>query len=482
MNLSRFGLLKTSDGKIAPEGTIEKLEISEEEARMLPPDAYAVEIGPPTALEHFAAGIGANLGLSLSAGAGLSALSSSRSRAAANRQRAAGLRPIPPDRPVKYVKLEKRTSKEFVEKVKKELGVIDLDGTMIEMGHQDLLHHFPSLREPGEIDKNLFARNVVWHYHQEIEAGRIPDFAKEGCNIRTIFYLVKPIFTERNVFTNVDFYDNFTDAFQRLVEAGLISYRDFNIMDDRKPFRFLPDSDFNTHILLLSEKKAFAGRFSALASKYGVMAQITDGQSTVLMADTMLTEMAEAGFDMNKNLNILSFCDFDPVGTSIPYHLVQHFNTLGFYNINEFTQYGDQVMNRLDEQLSRRNRPVYKKVSQRRPCLDIVNPHELDRDVIERGRHRLESNIANNPSTADWAFITGGVTGTGRNKEFVISSEQFLPYVNEHLEKKILPLLDKPPEAVGKRSNFKFLHKAIREYIGARAERDALAAAKLPKR
>lgn len=482
MNLSRFGLLKTSDGKIAPDGTVEEVEISEEEARALPPDTYKVEVAPPTTLEHFAAGLGANLGLSFSAGAGLSALTSNSSRARADRQRGASLRPIPPESPVKYVKLEKRTSKEFVEKVKKEQGLVDLDGTMLELGQQELLFHFPSSSNPGDIDKNLFARNVVWHFHQEIEAGRIPDFAKEGCNIRTIFYLVKPIFTQRNVFTNVDFYENFTDAFKTLVEAGLVSYRDFNIMDDRKPFRFLPDSDFNTHILLLSEKKAFAGRFSALASKYGVMAQITDGQSTVLMADTMLTEMAEAGFDMNKNLTILSFCDFDPVGTSIPYHLAVHFKTLGFHNINEFTQYGDLVMNRLDEKESTKDNPVYKQIRQRRPCLDIVNPHDLPRDVIERSRHRLDDDVQKYVSTADWAFITGGVTGTGRNKEFAISSEQFLPYVDEHLEKKILPLLDRPPEAVGRRSNFKFLHKAIREYIGARAERDALAAANLPKR
>ena len=212
------------------------------------------------------------------------------------------------------------------------------------------------------------------------------------------------------------------------------------------------------------------------------MAQITDGQSTLLMTDTMLTEMAEAGFDMSKNLNILSYCDFDPVGTSIPYHFVGHLNVLGFYNVNEFTQYGDQVMKRLDEQLSRKNRPVYMEITQRRPCLDIVNPHDLDRQTVKRIRHTLTASIADNPTTADWAFITGGVTGTGRNKELVISSEQFLPYLDEHLEKKILPLLGKAPEAVGRRSNFKFLHKAIREYIGARAERDALAAANLPKR
>lgn len=453
MNLARFGLLKTSEGKMAPDGFVEQVEITEEEARSLSPDAYTVQIQEPSGDDGLAA----------------------MTRAAATpRPRASGNRPISPSRPVKYVKHQKRTSKEFVDKVKAEQGLLDLDGSILDMAPQDLLKHFHRPRKPNEVDKNLFARNVVWHFYREIESGKAPAFVKEGCNIRTIFYVVKPIFTQKRVFADVEsFYDNFTEAFKTLVEAGLISYRDFNILDDNKAFRFLPDPDFNTNILLLSEKKAFAGRFSALASKYGVMAQVTEGQSKLVTADSMLTEMFEVGFDLNKNLSILSFCDFDPTGTSIPYHFVQHFKTLGFHNINEFAQYGDRVMNRPTDENDSHGRPIYKRVSQKRPSLDIVNPHELDREIVNRIRHKLEPAIQDNPSTADWVFITGGVTGTGRNKEYAISSEQFLPYLDEHLEKKLMPLLAKPAEAVGRRSNFKFLAKALKEYIGTRALRDA---------
>jgi hypothetical protein len=473
MNLARFGLLKTSEGKMAPDGYIEEVEITEEEAHTLPPDAYTVESREPTPLEQFAARA-AGLGLGgESMGGGLAAMSSRRPGSGGSRPRPSANRPISP-RLVKYVKHEKRTTKEFVDKVKAEQGLLDLDGSILEMEARDLLGHFRRPNKPEEVDKNLFARNIVWHFYREILAGKMPEFVKEGCNIRTIYYIVKPIFTQKGVFADVDdFYGNFAEAFKTLVEIGLISYRDFNIMDDNKAFRFLPDPDFNTNVLLLAEKKAFAGRFSALASKYGVMSQITEGQSKLITADTMLTEMFEAGFDLNKSLSILSFCDFDPVGTSIPYHFVQHFKTLGFHNINEFAQYGDQTMNRLTDTNDSEGRPIYQKVSQRRPCLDIVNPHELDRDIINRIRHRLEPSVQDNPSTADWAFITGGVTGTGRNKEYAISSEQFLPYLEEHLEKKLLPLLGKPAEAVGRRSNFKFLAKALKEYIGTRALRDA---------
>ena len=474
MNLARFGLLKTSSGAMAPDGFTEEVEITEEEARALPREAYTVEFREQTSLELFAARAAGFAGFGgESVAGGLAAMSSRRPGPSASPSSSSANRPIAP-RPVKYVKHEKRTTKEFVNKVKAEQGLLDLDGSILEMEARDLLQHFHRPDAPREVDKNLFARNVVWHYYREILAGKTPEFVKEGCNIRTIYYLVKPIFTQKRVFSEVDdFYGNFTEAFKTMVEIGLLSYRDFNILDDNKAFRFLPDPSFNTNVLLLAEKKAFAGRFSALASRYGVMSQVTEGQSKLITADTMLTEMFEAGFDLNKNLSILSFCDFDPVGTSIPYHFVQHLKTLGFHNINEFEQYGDKTMNRPTDKNDSNGRPIYKKLSQRRPCLDIVNPHELDREIVERIRHKLTKNVQDNPSTADWVFTTGGVTGTGRNKEFAISSEQFLPYLDEHLEKKLLPLLAKPAEAVGRRSNFKFLAKALKEYIGTRALRDA---------
>ena len=177
--------------------------------------------------------------------------------------------------------------------------------------------------------------------------------------------------------------------------------------------------------------------------------------------------MYEAGYDMSKQLNILSFCDFDPVGTSIPYHFAEHLKILGFKNIKNFSQYGELTM-------TRREGRKKKTVSQIRPCLDIVSPHDLERSVRNRLAHKLPASVRDNPSTADWAFITRGVTGTGKNKSLAISSEMLLPYVTAQLDEKIRPLLTKPPEVFGRKLNYSYLHRAIREYIGARVERGLL--------
>ena len=474
MNLARFGLVKNEKRQIVPEG-YELVDIPEKEALRSSARTYKYE-----SMQEL-------YDLTQTLGAHHAAIAQFQRDALFSRIAHDPNTPIPPRQKRKYVKHEKKTSKDFVKKTKKKLGLIDLPKSILKMAAEEVLELFSKDGDGKKLDKNLFARNVVWHFYRLILAGKPPDFSEQGCNIRTIFYVLKPILTANRIFTDntektkkgkekddndiASFYGNFSKAFQDMVIAGIVSYKDFNIVDDRKYFRFLPPARFNTHIILLGEKKAFVGRFMALASKYGTIGQITRGRSTILMTDTMLTEMFELGYDFSRSISILSFCDFDPVGTSIPYHFVKHLKMLGFYNINHFEQYGNKVMRRKTGE--RNGKPVYKKIEQRRPCLDIVNPHDFDSDTRSRMRHVLKASLRDNPSTADWAFITGGVTGTGKNTRYAISAEQFLPYVSEHLERKLKPLLLVPQEQVGLTTTLINLTRALQRHIGIRAVMEA---------
>ena len=371
-------------------------------------------------------------------------------------------------KPKNYVRRKKNTNKKFIERMKKKYDLLDLKRSIRDMKKDELLAHFAEADDKGpqSIDKDKFARNVIWQIIREIQAGRTPEFAKVSCNIRSIYYYVKTaILDNKSIFKESDnIYGNFTEAMQELVLAGLLSYKDFNIVDDRRSYRLMPPEYGNTNVILLAEKDSFVGRFFELGSQYGVMVQITKGRGSVLMVDSILTEMFEAGYNMNQQLAVLSFCDFDPVGTSIPFHFAKHLRALGFSNILNFEQYGKETMT---IPISGKRR---KKISQVRPCLDIVNPHDLSTAERNRIRHKLPSGQRDNPSTAEWAFITGGVTGTGKNKKYAISSEMLLPYLADSLNEKILPLLDKPPEKFTRRLNYTYLKTALREYIGARVE------------
>jgi hypothetical protein len=491
VNLDRFGLIKNDHGVIEPEGSGELVEVTESEA--LKSSAQIYKYDSVQELLDRARTLAANLPTSLTTQLFSTADYAQSTRSAVRRM----IEPIPPKRRRKYVKHEKKTSKKFVEKTKKKLGIVDFEKPVFTVDGEGAVHFH---LEPDEVlerfhkknseklDKNLFARNIVWEMYRLAKSGKPPEFMASGCNMRTIFYLMKPPLTANGIFTDdsektkkqkksddgdIDsFYGNFSKAVQKMVLAGLISYQDLYIEDDRKPFRFLPPARFNTHVLLLAEKKAYVGRFFTYASRYGVMSQITRGRSTYLMCDTMLTEMFELGYDFSRNLSILSFCDFDPVGTSIPFHFVKHLKRLGFHNVNHFEQYGDQVINFQVGEDEDEN-PIYEKLYQKRPCLDIVNPHDFDSETRRLMRHKLKSSLRDDDSTKKWSLITGGVTGTGKNTEYAISAEQFLPYIDRELDKKIKPLLAIPPEEVGLSSSLKALTRALQRHIGIRALKQA---------
>lgn len=472
MNLARFGLTRNDDFEVVPDGSTEYI------------------IDPETCLELLTSTVDP-LGFAQFYAPGVvrmmkTAAKSKSSSGSRKRKR----------KPKAYVKRKKNTSKKFIAKMKKKFGLLDLDKPIREMKEEELLVHFaeeeteeekrkreeeaekskskrkrkkPKKKRKPEytgpfIDKRRFALNVIWQVYTDIQAGRPPEFVKVSCNIRSFYYFMKTVIRDNSrIFEDsANIYDHFSRGMKDLVLAGLLSYKDFKIVDDRRSYRLLPPSYGNTNVILLAEKDSFVGRFFELGSRYGVTVQITKGRGSVLMTDSLLTEMFESGFDMNKQLSILSFCDFDPVGSSVPYHFARHLRALGFKNIRNFEQYGN-----LTQTDPERN----KTISQIRPCLDIVNPHDLPTAVRNSLRHSMPGTVQDNPSTADWAFITGGVTGTGLNKEFAISSEMLLPYIEEHLKEKILPLLEKPPEAFGRKLTYEYLRKAIREYIGARAER-----------
>ena len=471
MNLARFGLTRNDDFEVVPDGSIEYVIEADASLELL-----ASTISPLSFAQFYAPGV-----ISMEKAKGTSSKRSSRSRKR---------------KPKAYVKRKKNTSKNFIAKMKKKFGLIDLDKPIREMKEDELLAHFaedetqeekrrreqeaeeskgkrkrkrPKKKRKSEykgpfIDKRKFALNVIWQVYADIQAGRPPEFAKVSCNIRSFYYFMKTVIRDHSrIFEDSDnIYDHFSRGMKDVVLAGLLSYKDFKIVDDRRSYRLLPPSYGNTNVILLAEKDSFVGRFFEWGSRYGVTVQITKGRGSVLMTDSLLTEMFESGFDMSKQLSILSFCDFDPVGSSVPYHFARHLRALGFKNIRNFEQYGNLTQTDPDRG---------KTISQIRPCLDIVNPHDLPTAVRNSLRHTMPSSVRDNPSTADWAFITGGVTGTGRNKRHAISSEMLLPYIEQHLKEKILPLLEKPPEAFGRKLAYEYLRKAIREYIGARAER-----------
>jgi hypothetical protein len=477
VNLARFGLTRDDHDEVVEDGSVELVEITQREAEA---DCRGVEVIEIPQAERYGRKF-------LTVDLDHVEYETDFHRIAQSQSK---------KKTKKYVRRKKNTSKRFIDRMKGKYGLLDLDKPIRDMKEDELLAHFREPETKAEkkarekeqeekkkrkrrlpkkkkrekykgpfIDKRKFALNVIWQVYRQIQAKEPPEFVKVSCNIRSFYYYVKTIIRDNSrIFGEGDVYDDFTDGMQAIVLDGLVSYKDFNVLDDRRTYRLLPPNYGNTHIILLAEKDSFVGRFFELGSRYGVVVQITKGRGSVLMADSLLTEMYEAGYDMNKQLSILSFCDFDPVGTSVPYHFSRHLRTLGFKNIRDFAQYGSETKTFKHENGSR------KTVTQIRPCLDIVNPHELGTSVRNSLRHAMPPSTQDNPSTEHWAFITTGVTGTTRNTKYAISSEMLLPFLEAQLEEKITPLLEKPAEAFGRKLAYDYLRDAILKYTGVRVQ------------
>ena len=345
--------------------------------------------------------------------------------------------------------------------LKKKFGLIDLNVDITTMNLRTLRRYFGHKTEET-IDGALFIRNVIWQLYRFTKAGKPPPIIENGGNLRSIWYHVKKLVRAQSKAFQVkgDMADTISEEFKAMVIAGLLSYVDLNLMDDRLPYRRLAPKYGNRRVILLAEKVGFFSKMVALGVRYGATVQITRGEPSLNTMDHMLTEMAEAGYDLTQKFILFDFCDFDPVGWNIGEVFVEHMRIFGINNITRFRQYRQQ-----------------------RYCLDLVNPHELDSKFLDEVRHRLKRRKAGIDFTSEapsylvksgepekaplinrWLACTGGLYGRN-GKTWGVSAEEFLPLLDEHADAKIIPRLETPPEAFYRLSAIQGLNEALRPYL-----------------
>ena len=341
--------------------------------------------------------------------------------------------------------------------LKKKFGLIDLNVDITTMNLRTLRRYFGN-KNGTTIDKGHFVRNVIWQIYRYTKAGKPPPIIENGGNIRSIWYHVKKLVREhaRAFKLKGELANLISKHLTEMVQAGLLSYKDLNLMDDRRPYRRLAPSYGNPRVILIAEKISFFSKMVALGVRYGATVQITRGVPSLICIDTMLTEMAEAGHDLTQQFIIFDYCDFDPVGWNIGETFVEHLRDFGVTNIARFRQYRGE-----------------------RGCLDLVNPHELDSDFLKQVRHRLKRRKAGAELTTHqakaskrsraslvsrWVASTGGLYGRN-GTTYGVSAEEFLHLLDEHSDAKVIPRLETPPEAFFRLSAFQGLNEALRPYL-----------------
>lgn len=322
----------------------------------------------------------------------------------------------PSRRPTKSTKVE--TLQSFRQAAKKAQDLKDIDEDISKMDLRTLRKHFGYKK--GSIKIGVFCRNVVWQVWRFTQAGNPPVFVRKGGNVRSLRYHVKTI-TEthtRSFGKNTDFHKNFGQALSDLTGAGLLSYRDLNFIDNNRVNRWVAPSYGAKNIVVMAVKRGFSDELLDLGKKLGVTVQCTGGNASRVTVETMLLEMAENGHDLTEPFVVFAMVDFDAEGWNVAQEFVTQMFELGLSKTRGFWPYG-------------RKRP-------RQPWIDIVAVRELGTDFLDEQRHPFR--VKKKKLTAEWITATGGLYGQG-GKEWALSSEAFLGYLEEHLTSKLKTFL-----------------------------------------
>lgn len=327
------------------------------------------------------------------------------------------------------------------QKMIKKFGLIDFSEDITQMSLEKLREHFGY--QSGTINKALFVSNAIWQVYRLVQAGKAPPFVANGGNIRSLWYYVKKVVQDhpRAFKVKKDLDSLFSKQLAAMVRAGLISYKDLNLTDDRESYRRLGPLYGNPHIILLGEKFSFLSKLIEVGLNYGITVQCSKGMPSLIMADTMITEMAEAGYDLNREFIILNFTDFDPTGWNIGNTFARHLKELGIKNIRSFDQYPTP-----------------------RDTLDVVCPHDLPSEFLERARNTIKASIRDNALTRRWALATGGLYQRG-GINYAVSAEEHLEFFDAMLAEKIKPLLVQQPEVFTRLINLEYLSDTMSQYL-----------------
>jgi hypothetical protein len=340
--------------------------------------------------------------------------------------------------PSKAQKTETPSSKE---ELKKKFELVDFEEDITQMSLETLRRHFGYIS--GSINKGLFVNNVIWQVYRLFQAEKAPPFIKNGGSVRSFWYHVKKVVQDhpRAFKVKKDLDGLFSKQLAEMVRAGLLSYKDLKITDDRESFRKLAPLYGNPHIILLGEKFSFLSKLIEIHLQYGITIQCSKGMPSLVMADTMFTEMAEAGYDMSQEFIILTFTDFDPTGWNIGNTFARHLKEIGVKNIRSFNQYPTP-----------------------RDCLDVVCPHDLPADFLERSRLVMKAKLQRAALTRRWALATGGLYKRG-GINYAVSAEEHLGFLDAMLAEKIAPFLVQRPEVFTRMINLEHLSEIMGKYL-----------------
>jgi len=197
------------------------------------------------------------------------------------------------------------------------MGIKDLEKNILFMTRDELIAAFSTASGSAVVVSVLLA-NFLWQQIQYIRAGSPSPV--DGGNVRSLWYLVKPVLSRIGSLDETDHYKTLSSELAEMAARRLISYREFGLIDDGK----WSIGAYNPHVILMAEKEAHYRFLQQMQDYTGATILATGGQPATITSEyftaALLEKLSQVGIDTAApppEVVILSLTDYDPYGWAL---------------------------------------------------------------------------------------------------------------------------------------------------------------------
>ncbi len=197
------------------------------------------------------------------------------------------------------------------------MGIRDLEKNILFMTRDELIATFSTASGSAVVVSVLLA-NFLWQQIQYIRAGSPSPV--DGGNVRSLWYLVKPVLSRIGSLDETDHYKTLSSKLAEMAARRLISYREFGLIDDGK----WSIGAYNPHVILMAEKEAHYRFLQQMQDYTGATILATGGQPATITSEyftaALLEKLAQVSIDTAApppEVVILSLTDYDPYGWAL---------------------------------------------------------------------------------------------------------------------------------------------------------------------
>mgnify|MGYP000862947797 FL=1 len=197
------------------------------------------------------------------------------------------------------------------------MGIKDLEKNILFMTRDELIAAFSTASGSAVVVSVLLA-NFLWQQVQYIRAGSPSPV--DGGNVRSLWYLVKPVLSRIGSLDETDHYKTLSSQLAEMAARRLLSYREFGLIDDGK----WSIGAYNPHVILMAEKEAHYRFLQQMQDYTGATILATGGQPATITSEyftaALLEKLAQVSIDTAApppEVVILSLTDYDPYGWAL---------------------------------------------------------------------------------------------------------------------------------------------------------------------